>query len=377
MTGRQYSNPYSASDSSIQYSLPSITSQQTLNNIVPPSHPTAVSVTSTPPPPMMNGSLLYPQSTNLNNPQNYNGSYNFNKRTNGTHQVRFTPKYKKKGHQSPKREQSPQREPYEFSDDNDNDSNKDRDQHPLVLPSHSVSNKVEDEEPEPSNMRRNRGGIGLQNITEEDEHKHAHEKNKSTLAELVGSKQLDALQMNDSHGGIMNMNKDGIFTPPPRAPMKQFEYINPTVMNEEDYENDIVKPHAGYNVNSKVQPLESKTDFVNASDEMADAGSTAQNTMVSLLAGDDGYGAAINDELNLSSPPMRPRENSNNHLAPLKNNNTLPHLRDGDEDISADEHEVNLHYSNNNSNEDMDAANTIANLYGDITKTPKLQSFGM
>ena len=377
MTGHSgYNDPFSSSTSSIQYSLPSITSQQTLNNIVPPSHPTAVSVTSTPPPPMMNSNLLYPHTTNLNSPQNYNGSYNFNKRS----QVKFTPKYKRK---------SQQRDPY----DSDNESNhsrqsyrSQRDQHPLVLPSHSVSNKIEDEQPAPRREKyRDRGGIGLQNITEGDEQKQ-HEKNKSTLAELVGSKHLDALQMRDSHGGIMNLTKDGIFTPPPRAPIKQFEYINPTVMNEEEYENDIVKPHAGYNQgstasNSKVQPMESKTEFVDANDEMADAASTTQNTMVSLLAGDDGLGAVINDELNLSSPPRRPvqRENSNNHLVPMKNNNNaLPHLRDGDEDQSADEHEVNLHFSNNE--DDLDAANTINNLYGDITKGPRLQklsSFGM
>ena len=365
MTNRKYNDPYSSSTSSIQYSLPSITSQQPLNNVIPPSHPMAVSVTSTPP--LMSSSLY-----SLNSAQNYNGSYNYNKR-NGSHQVKFTPKYKKKARS------------YESDNESNHSQQSDRNC-PLVLPSHSVSNQIEDE---PDPPQRNKYGVNLQNIAESAEVDHVE--NTSTLAELVGSKELDALQMSDNNGGLNKKRRNQErYTPPPRSPMAHFEYMKPTV-NESEYENDIVKPHAGYSQgvannnirNSRVQPIESTTDYVNANDEMADAAST-KNTMVSLLTGGDEYGGSIDDNENALARPMRPRGNSThsrNHLVPIQNHNdntvALPHLRDGDDDQDSHDNEtneVNLIYS---TDDDMNAANTITNVYGDITKKTKLDSFGM
>eukprot|EP01084_Bolivina_argentea_P229560 387414_1 len=70
-------NTYSQSQQIQNYNLPSITCQQQINNIMPPSYPSTINVTASPPPIMIGNN-------------NYN-DINYSKK-----QIKFTPKYKKK-----------------------------------------------------------------------------------------------------------------------------------------------------------------------------------------------------------------------------------------------------------------------------------------
>merc|ERR1712228_966900 len=181
----------------------------------------------------------------------------------------------------------------------------------------------------------------------------------------VGSKQINALHAQESE----NMNSmdfeslddddhneedeyQRLDTPPPRAP-NEFQHFKTSITNESQYENDIVKPHDGYNKAALIQ-TQSTTEYLDSNQQIAVINKqNNNNSMLSLLM-DDGTGYNDNMQKNIKKKKNHHQTfDSDKLLAPLNNHSKLPQLS---EYASSDNetNEVQLHLD----------GNTLTSLYG-------------